>query len=282
MRIFYDVDTQNDFMNKNGRLYVPDAELIKPNLALLTDYAIKNFVPIVGEVDEHFGTEEYKERETELARWGGPFPDHCMVGTEGAGKIKETSPEPVYFGGHGEGDVFTDNGGISIRNYLIRNTEFKDFINKEEIRVILDFEEKRRGREKAMLLVFDYWLADRTGINRNLLEEALREVCELSKDQRKPHGVYFEKQSYDIFTNPAFDFFLKMADVREAVVYGVATDFCVKAAVLGMQKRGVQCCLVTDAIKGVFPDKTKEALEEMARAGAKFVTTKDVLEGRLE
>jgi len=33
------------------------------------------------------------------------------------------------------------------------------------------------------------------------------------------------------------------------VVYGVATDFCVKAAVLGMQKRGVQCYVVEDAIK---------------------------------
>jgi len=48
-----------------------------------------------------------------------------------------------------------------------------------------------------------------------------------------------------------------------------------------MQQRRIQCYVVEDAIKGVFPDKTKEALEEMAKAGAKFVTTKDVLEGRI-
>jgi len=72
--------------------------------------------------------------------------------------------------------------------------------------------------------------------------------------------------------------FLEIAKVGEAVVYGVATDFCVKAAVLGMQKRGVQCYVVEDAIKGVFPETTQKALEEMILAGAKFVTTKDILE----
>ena len=42
MKIHYDVDTQNDFMNPSGALYVPDAESIKPNLKKLTDHAKKN------------------------------------------------------------------------------------------------------------------------------------------------------------------------------------------------------------------------------------------------
>ena len=34
--IFYDVDTQNDFMKEDGALYVPGAESIKENLEKLT------------------------------------------------------------------------------------------------------------------------------------------------------------------------------------------------------------------------------------------------------
>src|SRR3989344_4924987 len=88
--IFWDVDTQNDFMHKDGALYVPDAELIIPNLAALTEIARKNNIPVLGSVDRHFGTEEYKAREGELARWGGSFPDHCMNNSKGQLKIDET------------------------------------------------------------------------------------------------------------------------------------------------------------------------------------------------
>jgi nicotinamidase/pyrazinamidase len=190
MKIFYDVDTQNDFMNKDGALYVPNAELIKPNLKLLTDFARKNKILIIGSLDKHFGIEEYREREGELARWGGPFPDHCMAGTFGQKKIQETN-------------------------------------------------------------------------------------------QESSQGFFFEKQSYDVFTNPLISKFLKESKIAEAVVYGVATDYCVKAAVLGMQQRGIQCYVIEDAIKGVFPESTKSALEEMIKAGAKFVTTKQVIERKI-
>ena len=37
--IFWDVDTQYDFMKADGKLYVPDAEQLIPNLKKLTDYA---------------------------------------------------------------------------------------------------------------------------------------------------------------------------------------------------------------------------------------------------
>ena len=84
-----------------------------------------------------------------------------------------------------------------------------------------------------------------------------------------------------MFTNPNITEFLKRAGIREAIVYGVATDYCVKAAVLGMQKLGVQCYVVEDAIKGITPESSRAALEEMAAAGAKFTTTQNVLEGKI-
>ena len=88
--IFFDVDTQNDFMNSNGALYVPDAERIKWDLELLTRHACFYRIPVFGSADRHFGTPEYKEREGELAKYGGPFPEHCMDGTPGQLKIGST------------------------------------------------------------------------------------------------------------------------------------------------------------------------------------------------
>lgn len=95
--------------------------------------------------------------------------------------------------------------------------------------------------------------------------------------------LWFEKQQYDIFTNPAIDVFMTEYGVTEAVVSGVLTDWCVKDAVLGMQKRGVQTYVVEDAIYALnaTPDAGKLAIEEMKAAGAKFVTTRQVLEDRL-
>src|SRR5947209_7366258 len=51
--IFWDVDTQYDFMKADGKLYVPDAEHIIPNLRKLTDYAHGHGVRIVASANDH-------------------------------------------------------------------------------------------------------------------------------------------------------------------------------------------------------------------------------------
>lgn len=233
--IFYDEDTQYDFINPDGALYVPKAELIKPNLRELTLYAIQKNIPIAGSVDRHFGTDEYKHREGELAKWGGLFPEHCMDKTFGQEKIEETE---LWYNPGFLDEKPRGGNGIYIPHYL-------------------------DNRVRKLELV--------TGI-ASMLEP-------VSNFRRYKQGLYFEKQSYDVFTNPAFELFLDLAEVGKAVVYGVATDYCVKAVVLGMQKHGVQCYVVEDAIKGVTHETTQAALEEMRHEGAKFVTTKQVLEG---
>ena len=48
--IFWDVDTQVDFMLPGGKLYVPGAEKLLPNLKLLTDAARRNEVSLLGRV----------------------------------------------------------------------------------------------------------------------------------------------------------------------------------------------------------------------------------------
>jgi nicotinamidase/pyrazinamidase len=233
--IFYDVDTQNDFMNKDGALYVPDAELIKPNLKLLTDYAANKYIPILGSVDAHpKNDEEFKV-----------FPPHCVIGTDGELKIPETTR---YTSGHG---LYTWEDRLLDKGRYVANPETK-------VR-----EDPKYPKKRFELLI----------------NELKNYNPETAKDNIRP--IYFEKQNYDVFTNPRLKTILTETNVAEAVVYGVATDYCVKAAVLGMQNLGIQTYIVEDAIKGVFPNTTKTALEEMAAAGAKLVTTKQVLEGRL-
>ncbi|MDI6738349.1 MAG: isochorismatase family protein [Nanoarchaeota archaeon] len=218
---FYDVDTQHDFMDEKGALYVPGAEGIKPRLDVLrrhaaalpydyTDpesgrrycgvdpiYGITPY-PLFGSVDRHYkGDEELKT-----------FPPHCMDGAEGQKKIQETT----------------------------------------------------------------------CGGTKAYIENRAYSANEL-KAKMSATAVYFEKQDVSVFSNANANLLTRF---DAAVVYGVATEYCVKAAVLGMRKRGIDVLVVEDAIKGITPEGEAKAVEEMKSAGAKFIKTKDVLEGKVE
>jgi nicotinamidase/pyrazinamidase len=78
--VFWDTDTQADFIYPNGKLYVPGAEAIIPNLKRLTDWASKNGVLVVASACAHHkGDPEFAQ-----------YPPHCLVGTVGQKKISET------------------------------------------------------------------------------------------------------------------------------------------------------------------------------------------------
>ena len=78
--VFWDVDTQVDFMLPGGKLYVPGAERIIPNLRRLVDTARQGRVLLVSSADAHLpDDEEFKD-----------FPPHCVQGTPGQKKIPET------------------------------------------------------------------------------------------------------------------------------------------------------------------------------------------------
>lgn len=179
--VIADIDTQKDFMDATGALYVPGAESIKTNLRRLTEYAEQNNIFIYKTQDAHH------EEDGELQRNGGPFPDHCMEGSEGALSIPETCSE----------------SGCSI--YYKRCPD-----------------------------VFDEGLG-----------------------------------------SP--DFENDMKERTEVVVYGVATDYCIKAAVLGLRRLHLTVYVVDDAIAGVAVKSAIEAINEMADAGAIFVSTDHVL-----
>jgi nicotinamidase/pyrazinamidase len=86
--VFWDVDTQHDFMKADGKLYVPDAEQLIPNLKRLTDFAHANRIQIVASADDHVpGHRELSDQPD----WKATFPPHCMRGTPGQQKIPETA-----------------------------------------------------------------------------------------------------------------------------------------------------------------------------------------------
>jgi nicotinamidase/pyrazinamidase len=77
--IFWEVDVQADFMLPGGKLYVPGAEKLLPNIRRLTDAARQGRVFLVSHGCFHpAGDPEFKT-----------FPPHCLKGTPGAELVPE-------------------------------------------------------------------------------------------------------------------------------------------------------------------------------------------------
>jgi len=78
--LFWDVDTQGDFIYADGKLCVPGAESIVPQLRRLTDWAAGNDVLVIASMDAH----QPGDPEFDI------YPPHCIAGTAGQQKIPET------------------------------------------------------------------------------------------------------------------------------------------------------------------------------------------------
>ena len=86
-----------------------------------------------------------------------------------------------------------------------------------------------------------------------------------------------EKPTYDSADNPNFDAIMESLGIRRCVVFGVATEYCVRADCLSLRKRGVPVELVTDAIKAISEEGGKKALAELSEAGVRMVTANEVI-----
>jgi nicotinamidase/pyrazinamidase len=85
-----------------------------------------------------------------------------------------------------------------------------------------------------------------------------------------------EKQEYDVSTNVNFEDILASLGPRGWVVFGVATEYCVRSSALALRKRGFPVELVVDAIKPITEEGGRKALEEMEGAGVRLVETAQV------
>jgi nicotinamidase/pyrazinamidase len=84
MTVFFDVDTQLDFLYPAGALYVPGAESIVAQVAALNRHAAEHGIPVISTVDAH------TENDPEFREW----PPHCVAGTAGQQKPAATLLEP--------------------------------------------------------------------------------------------------------------------------------------------------------------------------------------------
>jgi nicotinamidase/pyrazinamidase len=191
-RVFFDIDTQVDFMLPHGKLYVPGAEGIIPNLVRLMTCARENAFPVISSADAH------APDDPEFAVW----PPHCIAGTPGQQRIPETQ-----------------------------------FANPAVVPC-------RAGAFTALTP----W----------------------------PGQTILEKQTYDTADNPNFDAVLEALGGRRSVVFGVATEYCVRASALALRRRGWAVDLVVDGIKAITAEGGRKGLEEMTQAGVRFVTTMEV------
>jgi nicotinamidase/pyrazinamidase len=83
--VFFDIDTQLDFLYPAGALYVPGAERIVPAIARLNHYAASRGIHVVSTTDAHV------EDDVEFKIW----PRHCVAGTIGQRKAESTLLEKL-------------------------------------------------------------------------------------------------------------------------------------------------------------------------------------------
>jgi nicotinamidase/pyrazinamidase len=78
--VFFDVDTQIDFLFPAGALYVPGAERMVKTFGALTRFAAAKRFPIISDTDAH------TENDPEFKTWK----PHCVIGTAGQQKTANT------------------------------------------------------------------------------------------------------------------------------------------------------------------------------------------------
>jgi len=205
-RIFVDVDTQVDFCETHGALFVSGAPAVMANVRALVKTAQSRGNLVVGSVDSHaFDAWEFNTNVTNGKP--GPFPPHCVKGTPGWLKVSGTTVDKAYFVPNVKHEFHPPAG----------------------------------------------W-----------------------------HALYFEKEVYSLFANPMAEPVLRKLAAEKGhvtfTVFGVATDYCVKAACEGLLKLGVgDVEVVTDAIAAVVPADGERTLAALKDAGVKLVQTRDVV-----
>jgi nicotinamidase/pyrazinamidase len=195
--IFFDVDTQRDFMESDGALYVPGAETIRPNIERLLRAAGESKITTVSSRCAH----EADDPEFQI------FPPHCLDGERGAERIFADLPT----------------------------------LPRQEIAV-----------------------------------DAIAD----SQTRLRPANHYVvKKKVFDLFSNQWLEGLRRRGDFKgeSCVVFGVATDYCVRACALGLAEAGARVLLVEDAIRGVAGETTSRTMDEMRAAGVEFTTTDEVL-----
>src|SRR3712207_6078718 len=86
------------------------------------------------------------------------------------------------------------------------------------------------------------------------------------------------KKNFNVFTNPNADPLLDALDPDEVILFGVATDVCDDAAILGLLQRGRRVSFVEDAARGLDETRVTALTAVWRERGVEFTTVDGVLE----
>jgi nicotinamidase/pyrazinamidase len=139
--IFWDVDTQADFMLPGGKLYVPGAEKLIPNLNRLTNAARDDRVLIISDACVHAPNDPEFQR----------FPPHCVIGTPGAEIIPETRADRVLFIPNRTGAIVPQN--LFIYQQVILEKQTLDVFDNPATQIVLERAARFTDRD-AEIFVF--------------------------------------------------------------------------------------------------------------------------------
>jgi len=89
--------------------------------------------------------------------------------------------------------------------------------------------------------------------------------------------VLLLKKSFDVFTNPNTAALLEVLDPDEVILFGVATDVCDDAAVLGLLARGRRVRFVEDAARGLDSSRVARCTGVWRARGVSFTTADEVV-----
>jgi ureidoacrylate peracid hydrolase len=94
----------------------------------------------------------------------------------------------------------------------------------------------------------------------------------------RPDEPVIQKRWYDAFAGSALDGALRARGVTSLVVTGTMTDVCVLATVIGAFNREYRVTVVEDGVATLWPEIQRATLDIVARAYARVVSSKMVID----
>jgi nicotinamidase/pyrazinamidase len=97
---------------------------------------------------------------------------------------------------------------------------------------------------------------------------------ELVRDRRE---LLVLKKTFSAFSNPNVEPLLELLAPDEVLLFGVATDVCNHAAVMGLLARNYDVAFVEDASQGLSPDFVAHSFDLWRAGGVRFTTSDEVV-----
>jgi len=116
--IFWDVDTQSDFMRPEGALFVKGADKIIAKVSKIRRFALENGHSIIASVDWHSADDP---EISDAPDYRNTFPAHCLSSEEGSSRVG-------YLG-----KLLIEG----VENLEMDESEIKELVDKEQFHIVI-------------------------------------------------------------------------------------------------------------------------------------------------